>query len=384
VLEKMNTKLGQRLLMLDRTDEAIEPFRRSHELNAENPMHAFQEALDGSIERQLEIAQYCFEGTRIIDPYLPMAVRFAQNIVETQAHSAENMAAHFLLGQIYDQGGHGVVRSRRTAINWYKKGILLQSGKCRIALADALITSRARGVASQATREYVSAFNEADPALTLEERVGAGVKGGKLLLRDRQSPAKKKEGYTILYRIARMARAPAINRSEAAAYLGRILINRFERSQEHYFSQNDLSAAFTLFTIAKDLGFEDVARDYGLTCLEIARRQRNRRLISVNYQRAIEGGHRLAAYELGLIYLEGRRGIRRNFSRAVRYLGQALDLGFPAWDSAMEIGVIYLEGRLGVQKNHDLARKYLQMAVDHGVQGASERIEETKEGCVLM
>jgi len=91
----------------------------------------------------------------------------------------------------------------------------------------------------------------------------------------------------------------------------------------------------------------------------------------------LENGY--ALYELGMIYLEGKYGVRQHIEKGIKYLEQAGELENE--HALYELGMISLEGKYGVEKNISTGVEYL---VNSFNSGGVVTIEDDEIACYFL
>jgi hypothetical protein len=86
--------------------------------------------------------------------------------------------------------------------------------------------------------------------------------------------------------------------------------------------------------------------------------------------KAAQGGHLAAKYELGVAYFQGKV-LKQNVNKAVELITRAAEGGHPG--AAYTYGVLLMKGQ-GVNKNAAMARKWLTIAKERGVQQAQKAL----------
>lgn len=88
------------------------------------------------------------------------------------------------------------------------------------------------------------------------------------------------------------------------------------------------------------------------------------------YGKAAEAGNGDAAWELGLLYWEGKNGIAKSKQKAFSYFRKAAELGNA--NAMAGVGMIYSEGQL-VKKNTTLSRYWTNLAEENGANVSNEK-----------
>jgi len=94
------------------------------------------------------------------------------------------------------------------------------------------------------------------------------------------------------------------------------------------------------------------------------------------FEKASELGYASASRELGLLYMLGFKGIKKDYKKAEKYLLKSIEQHLKDSETYYRLGLIYAYGGYGINKDISKAKEYLTKAANLGHQGAEQKLDK--------
>lgn len=129
----------------------------------------------------------------------------------------------------------------------------------------------------------------------------------------------------------------------------------------YLYEDKNYEEAFKIFEKFAKLGYADAQIGLGLIYHQGLGVKQNYKLAKKYWEEAYIKEKDYAAYNLGVIYFEGKEDVKQDYKLAKKYWEEAYSNGNK--ESSYQLGLMYFEGA-GVDKNYKLAKKYWEEVSD--------------------